>query len=58
MCLGDAQRFFHCVFIEIIEHCINVLAIEGAIDHLLLSPGIRDLLYAYGNLHGGDVTDQ
>jgi hypothetical protein len=58
MRFNDSQRFFYCVFVEIIENSINVLAIESSIDHLFLSPRIWNLLYAHGNLHGGDVTDQ
>jgi hypothetical protein len=58
MSFNDAQRFFYCVLIEIIQNCINVLAIEGAIDHLLLSPRIWNLLYTYGDLHGVDVTGE
>ena len=56
MCFSDFERFFNGIFIEVIENCINALAIEAAIDHLLLGPGVRDLLYTDSNLHERDVT--
>ena len=46
---AEAERF-------VAETGIDVLAIENAIDHLLLSPGIRDLLDTNRDFHGCHAT--
>ena len=58
MSFDNLEGFFHGIFIEVIQNRIDVCAIEYSIDHLLLSPGIGNLLNAHCNLHERYVTDE